>query len=249
MIKDFKQEIQEKKYFLPYHWFITRDSFEGREYFGYLDLILEYLGKDLTGQKILDAGCGDGRMSFEISKKSGEIFGIDYSKKAINFAKILAPKVKFLVSDIKKTPFATAFFDKIILVEVLEHIPPKEIPSVLKELKRILKKNGEIILTVPTKLRPLIPKHHQHFSENQIKEILKDFFKIKKIIGQDKKSFLFKNLYRLFENRFWQIKPLSKFFNLYLYPKYLKICHFSKANRFIVICKKLDFSNENANNP
>lgn len=235
---NWEQEIQEEEYFLPYHWFMKRDSFGGRIYFGYLDLVLEILGPNLIGQKILDAGCGDGRMAYELLKKGAQVWGIDYSRRAISFAKILVPEVNFEVGDIKKLPFEKNFFDKIVLIEVLEHILPSEIPLVLSELKRVLKEKGELIITVPSILASLPAKHFQHFSENQIREILKRYFKIKKIIGQDRDSFLFKNLCRLLENRFWQIKPLTKFFNLHFYPKCLNICKPNEGKRFIVICEK-----------
>ena len=233
-----KQKIQEEKYFLPYHWFMKRDSFEGRVYFGYVDLVLKFLGENLAGQKVLDAGCGDGRITYELSRRGARVYGVDYSTKAIVFAKILAPEVYYEACDIKKMPFEANFFDKIILIETLEHIVPNEAPLILSELKRVLKEKGELIITVPTPLMPLSSKHFQHFSESQIKEILKDFFTIRKVIGQDRDSFLFKNLYRLLENRFWQIKPLVRFFNLCIYSKYLNICSPNQARRLVIVCQK-----------
>lgn len=233
-----KQKKQENQYSIPYHWFFKKKSEEAREYFGYVDIVLNLLGENLSNQKILDVGCGDGRISFEISQRGAEVCGVDYSKKAISFAKILSPNVNFEICDIKKMPYQSNFFDKAVLVETLEHIPPSEIPLVLRELNRVLKGGGQLIITVPTILVLVPIKHYQHFSEEKIEKDLKSFFKIKKIIGQDKNSFLFKNLYRLTDNRFWQIKPLAKFFNFYIYPKFFNKCNCQNSKRFIILCEK-----------
>jgi len=43
------------------------------------------------GKKVLDVGCGDGRTAFELIKQGAEVYGIDISKKAINYAKTFVP--------------------------------------------------------------------------------------------------------------------------------------------------------------
>ena len=233
-----EQKIQESKYILPYHWFFKRESVNGRVYFGYMDLVLKALGENLEGKRILDAGCGDGRVSYEISKKGAEVWGIDFSNRAISFAKLLAPEVNFVVGDLKKIPFENNFFDDIVMVEVLEHIPPLEIPQVLGELKRVLSDDGRLIITVPSILASIPAKHFQHFSEDKIRKTLGKLFSIKKVFGQDKNSFVFRNIYRLIENRFWHLKLLAKFFNLYIYPRHLNKCSVEKGRRIVVVCGK-----------
>lgn len=235
---DIKQKKQENQYFIPYHWAFKQKSKEAREYFGYVNIVLDLLGKKISNQKILDVGCGDGRISFEVFQKGAEVWGVDYSERAISFAKILSPNVNFEICDIKKMPFKPNFFDKIILIEVLEHIHPMEIPFVLRELNRVLKRGGQLVITVPTILTPVQTKHYQHFSKKKIEKDLESFFKIKKIIGQNKNSFLCKNLYRLIENRFWRIKPLEKFFNFYIYPKFFNRCDCRSSKRFVILCEK-----------
>jgi len=95
--------------------------------------------------KVLDLGCGNGR--FYNSFKNVDYLGIDVSTKLIEIAKRLHPEAKFEVSSIESMP--DKFFDKIYSIAVLHHIPSHELRlNFLKEIKRALKDDGKLILTV-----------------------------------------------------------------------------------------------------
>jgi len=105
---------------------------------------------------VLDAGCGLGRHLRHLARMPGlKIFGIDKNAWALReTAKSLATmpdavSKDYLVSiaDINRLPFADASFDCIICSEVLEHIPDHE--KALKELDRILKPRGTLVVSVP----------------------------------------------------------------------------------------------------
>lgn len=100
-------------------------------------------------EKVLDLGCGNGRL-FEIFKnKEIEYFGIDNSEKLIGIAKKNIPFINFQIADALKLPFPDNYFDKVFSVAVLHHIPSKEFRlQFFKEIKRVLKPKGELILTV-----------------------------------------------------------------------------------------------------
>ena len=118
------QKIQEEQYVLPYHWFLSRDTYRGRVYFSYLDLCFSLISKD-KNIKLLDAGCGDAKVLAELNKKKYfNLHGLDYSEKAINFARILLPEVNFISSDLRKINYKSESFDTILLIEVIEHINP-----------------------------------------------------------------------------------------------------------------------------
>lgn len=103
--------------------------------------------KYFKDKKILDAGCGSGVMVDWISKRfDAEVSGIDLSPYAIKKAK-KRYKGKFFCGDLEKTNFKENSFDTILLFDVLEHIVyPKK---VFRELKRILKPKGNIIIISP----------------------------------------------------------------------------------------------------
>jgi len=55
----------------------------------------------------------------------------------------------FKKSNILKIPFEEGYFDVVIVLEVLEHIPPSKTFLALTELKRVMKKGATLIVSVP----------------------------------------------------------------------------------------------------
>lgn len=102
-------------------------------------------------KKILDAGCGRGFYVRAISlyKFPKEIHGIDINK--IYLAKARQScndkRIKLKEVSIYDTKYPSNFFDFIICSEVLEHLDDDK--KALVELKRILKSNGVLVITVP----------------------------------------------------------------------------------------------------
>lgn len=104
----------------------------------------------IKANKILDVGCHGGKFTSVIFKtiSKAEIFGIDISRKAINYASNRYPQINFQVGRAEKIPFPNSNFDLVTCFEVLEHL--KNPPKVINEVKRILKKNGVFLILVPT---------------------------------------------------------------------------------------------------
>jgi 2-polyprenyl-3-methyl-5-hydroxy-6-metoxy-1,4-benzoquinol methylase len=242
-----KQQEQEDDYNVgPYHWFKERSTQSGRLYFGYLDICLNFIkGKNLNEKNVLDAGCGDGRF-VGLLKDAGvnNVYGIDFSERAISFARLMNPTANLSVADLKDFPFGKDFFDYIFFIETLEHIIPANINSVLEGLAGSLKNGGELIVTVPS-VRYGIPgpdsKHYQHFTPESLREALTPYFTVIEMVGQDKEGFhLLKLIYKFIDNHYFVIKPLKVFYNLKIWPKYFNLCSFEQGKRLIVRCKKND---------
>ncbi len=103
--------------------------------------VLELLG-DIQGEKILDCGAGKGFFTEQLINKNGEIYACDIDSSRFKL-KIPFKKANFNYH----VPFNNSFFNKIVSIEVIEHL---ENPAMfIKELNRILKKNGQIIITTP----------------------------------------------------------------------------------------------------
>jgi ubiquinone/menaquinone biosynthesis C-methylase UbiE len=110
--------------------------------------------------KILEVGCGDGYYlhllsSLEISDMS--LTGVDIDKDALKSAKnnFKGKKIKLLYADVEdKLPFSANSFDKVVVSEVCEHL--KDDVKGLREIKRVLKKGGTCIVTVPNHRYPLL---------------------------------------------------------------------------------------------
>jgi 2-polyprenyl-3-methyl-5-hydroxy-6-metoxy-1,4-benzoquinol methylase len=96
---------------------------------------------NLKKKKILDYGCGLG-FFLDIAKKQG---AITYGSEVNKYCNIILKKKN--IPNINIDNFKRNYFDIITLWTVLEHIPnPK---NLLRNLKKIIKKNGKILILVP----------------------------------------------------------------------------------------------------
>lgn len=108
---------------------------------------IEYIKKNLNlnGKKILDLGCGNGRIG-ALFIKNNEVYGIDFSESAVEIAN--QKGIKAQVGDIGlKLPFEDGEFDVVLLVEVMEHV--FDPVFLLREISRVLKKDGILFCAVP----------------------------------------------------------------------------------------------------
>jgi ubiquinone/menaquinone biosynthesis C-methylase UbiE len=115
----------------------------------------------VPGGKVLDIGCADGvftkvildkqSLSLRDKSKACEIIGIDVLQSSVDWANKHWKKqkeLKFRVGDAHKLDFKANTFDAVFALEVMEHVfHPQE---VFKEIKRVLKKNGYVIILVPS---------------------------------------------------------------------------------------------------
>ncbi|MFA6096450.1 MAG: class I SAM-dependent methyltransferase [Candidatus Paceibacterota bacterium] len=101
---------------------------------------------DVPGLKILDLGCGDGRLSAELVRKGHEVWGVDIFPNGIEDAK--KKGINAIEADIEaKLPFQDSAFDLVLALDTLEHLYDEE--GVLKEVFRILKADGKVIISYP----------------------------------------------------------------------------------------------------
>jgi 2-polyprenyl-3-methyl-5-hydroxy-6-metoxy-1,4-benzoquinol methylase len=137
----------------------------------------------------LDAGCGDGRFCYELRNEKVRLIGIDFSEKAIGFAKIINPHAQFIVSSLRNVCLGNRV-DVIVCLEVIEHLVPEELNQVVDRFKKLLRKDGFLVISVPSINVPVERKHYQHFSEESLRKIFCDSFEIESITGMfDTKSY------------------------------------------------------------
>lgn len=142
------------------------------------DFVFGFCG-DVKGINILDIGCGFGwyeKMAIENGAKS--ITGIEPDKKNFRDAENIIPKAKFVVAVAENLPFRDCSFDKVVMLEVLEHLPKGIEHKAIKEAYRVLAPNGEFILSTPNKhffsclLDPAWYFGHRHYSLDQVRKIV-----------------------------------------------------------------------------
>lgn len=109
-----------------------------------------YLAKLVAGQKVLDAGSGNGKLVTGLPKGVGYL-GIDFSETLVNEAKRLHPTHEFVIGDIMAPADwdKLGHYDAIFCVAVLHHIPERKNQiAVLRQIKQHLEPNGFVFLTV-----------------------------------------------------------------------------------------------------
>jgi 2-polyprenyl-3-methyl-5-hydroxy-6-metoxy-1,4-benzoquinol methylase len=102
-------------------------------------MIENFLEENGCGKKILDLGCGEGVLVDKFKSQGYDIIGADANYGSENVLK----------KNILETGFEEGRFDIIFCLDVLEHLSFENQDKALAEIKRILKKDGLLILTLP----------------------------------------------------------------------------------------------------
>lgn len=109
----------------------------------------KYLKKVGKNEKVLDVGCGEGRLLQGI--KTPYYTGIDFSPTLLEIARKRYPERKFLLRDItnRKGWKGLKEYDKIFCVAVIHHlVTKKEQLFVMRQIKKHLKKDGVAYISV-----------------------------------------------------------------------------------------------------
>jgi ubiquinone/menaquinone biosynthesis C-methylase UbiE len=118
------------------HWyFVAKRKF--------LDVVLNAYASQKA--KILDVGCGTGAVMEHLLENNNEVCGVDMNDVALEFCRQKGLDVKKGLAD--NMPFQDDYFDIVLALDVLEHLDHPE--AAVVEVKRILKKGGLFIVTVP----------------------------------------------------------------------------------------------------
>jgi len=157
-----------------------------------------------TGKDILDLGCRDGTLTRYFSAKN-HVLGIDIDEELLVLAKQnLGIETLKLDLNGNWSEIRERKFDIVVAGEVLEHLYYPE--EVVKKIKQCLRPGGKLIGSVPNSFHlknrfrllmgskrhtPLAdPMHINHFSEKDLRAVLKICFTKVRIIGLGRYSFL-----------------------------------------------------------
>jgi len=128
---------------------LIADKFSSTRAFMWRDL--EFI-KDYVkpGDRILDFGCGNGRLAGFFKGRYSEYIGVDISQRLIDIASQTyhSEKTKFIKIKAKKIPFKDNSFDAIFSIAVFHHFPSKEYSlQIARELYRVMKPGGKIVIS------------------------------------------------------------------------------------------------------
>lgn len=111
-------------------------------------LIKAFASENCHKGRLIDLGCGPGQVTkfvYECGLK--EITGIDISSAMISIAKEINPLMQFEVANILQLPFPDRTFGSAIAFYSLIHFDYNELKQALKEIKRVLVQDGELLMS------------------------------------------------------------------------------------------------------
>ncbi len=118
------------------------------------------------GERVIDLGCGTGRVSVPLAESGVRVVGVDFSHASLRQAATKRPDAVFVQADLTKLPFKEGVFDRAVSCQVLEHLPDAAAwRGAFVEAARVLRKEGEIVLTAYHDAwthRPFSPREGQH---------------------------------------------------------------------------------------
>jgi SAM-dependent methyltransferase len=125
--------------------------------------------------KVLDIGCGTGKILAELKENGWEVIGLDGEQEAKFWSNKRRVPVKIINFEKDRLPFGDNTFDAVLILDVLEHLVNESV--VVKEIRRVLKKNGVVLVTVPAYpwlfgYWDKILGHHRRYHLDMIEKLL-----------------------------------------------------------------------------
>lgn len=148
--------------------------------------------ENLENKVILDAGCGAAPWAIYAAMHGAMVYGMDIQERMINHGKEAVEKaglekqVILEVADVANLPYKNAFFDKAISINVGCNLPSTRMDensnhlvgfgAHFKELARVLKENGKVIITAPDSFEIVFTSGKRELSDvvNDLQETLNE---------------------------------------------------------------------------
>lgn len=138
-----------------------RESRVGRFYsaieYGF-DLYRRRVSEASTGRWLLEYGCGNGSLAFDLADQARQVVGIDISDVAIQQARNIAAlrglqNVTFVVDNAEAMRLADAHVDVVAGTGIVHHL---DIPRSMREVRRVLREGGVAIFAEPLGHNPVL---------------------------------------------------------------------------------------------
>ena len=107
-----------------------------------------------AGKRILDVGCGNGLVLYNLRDRFDELYGIELSKERVVTTQKSLQGLKATITQANievGLDYSDEFFDVIICSDVIEHLV--DVFSGFREMTRVLKKAGKLVINTPNVAR------------------------------------------------------------------------------------------------
>ena len=101
------------------------------------------------GMRVLDAGCGRGEVMLACARRGADVAGIDYSEDAVEITRETLADVadaEIVHGSVDALPWPDQHFDAVLFGDVIEHLDPEQAERSLRELHRVLRPGGVLIV-------------------------------------------------------------------------------------------------------
>jgi SAM-dependent methyltransferase len=110
------------------------------------------------GLRLLDIACGRGEVPAYVCQHGGIGVGLDYAAASIEFARRVREihdqdgRLQLIRGDATALPFPDDSFDRVTMLDIIEHLHPPELEAMFREVRRVLRPDGfAVIHTLPNR--------------------------------------------------------------------------------------------------
>lgn len=143
-----KDDINKKTYNAIADFYVEEAALDHEDK-SYIVFFLE----NVSGNKILDLGCGPGILSKYLSDLGYDVTGVDFAEQMISLARGIATDAKFIVSDVASLELDDKF-DGIVLAHFLIHFSKEENIQILNKLHTLMNPDASLFIQFSANLTP-----------------------------------------------------------------------------------------------
>lgn len=152
----------------------------------------EQLRLQAKGKDVLELGCNKGFGTVIYAEYAASVKAVDTSLAAIEKARQhnARENTEYICLESWTLPFADDSFDLTVLFQVIEHIALDKRDIFLREIKRVTREDGQVIVTTPNRSIRLLPLqkprnrfHTKEYSARELEKLLRPYFAEVKVEG------------------------------------------------------------------